>query len=99
MRRWLAVLVFLAFVVVSSALARSDASSKFTVTSSLDGKKVLPLRIRWIANPHTALPNIAEVVFLIDGQAAWTAHQPPYCYGAIEGVCNRLVTSFLTPGV
>jgi hypothetical protein len=100
MRRWLAILVFLAFVVaVSSALARTDGSTRFSVTSSLDGKKVLPLRIRWTAHPHTALPNVAEVEFLIDGQKAWTAHEQPYCYGAIGGVCNRLVTSFLTPGI
>ena len=52
MRRWLAILVFLAFVVaVSSALARSDANSGFTVTSSLDGKTVLPVRSHWIASP------------------------------------------------
>jgi hypothetical protein len=52
MRRRIAVLGFLAAVVgVSSALAGVSDTS-FTVTSSLDGKSVLPVRSRWIAYPQ-----------------------------------------------
>jgi hypothetical protein len=94
-------LVLLAGVVgVSSALARGDAKP-FTVTSTLDGKAVLPLRIRWQAHPqHVALAQIREVDYLIDGRRAWVEHHPPYFYGSNEGSYgNWLVTSFLTPGV
>src|SRR5262249_48587609 len=89
-----------AVVVVSSALARSDPKG-FTVTSTLDGKTVLPLRIRWRAQPqHVALAQIKEVDYLIDGRHAWTEHHTPYYYGSNEGnYGNWLVTSFLDPGL
>jgi hypothetical protein len=87
-------------VAVSSALAGSDPKS-FTVTSTLDGKTVLPLRIHWIAfTQHIKPALIEEVDYLIDGQRAWTEHQAPYYYGGNEGnTSNWLVTSFLKPGV
>jgi hypothetical protein len=94
-------LVLLAAVVgVSSALARGDPKP-FTVTSTLDGRAVLPLRIRWKALPqHVPLAQIREVDYLIDGRRAWVEHHPPYFYGSNEGSYgNWLVTSFLTPGV
>jgi hypothetical protein len=94
-------LVLLAAVVaVSSALAGGDPKP-FTVTSTLDGKRVLPLRIRWRAQPqHVPLAQIKEVDYLIDGRRAWVEHHPPYFYGSNEGSYgNWLVTSFLTPGV
>jgi hypothetical protein len=94
-------LVLLAAVIgVSSALARGDPKS-FTVTSTLDGKTVLPLRLRWKAQPQqVALTKIKEVDYLIDGRKAWTEHHPPYFYGSNEGnYGNWLVTSFLKPGV
>ena len=94
-------LVLLATVVaVSSALARGDPK-RFTVTSTLDGKTVLPLRIRRRARPqHVALAQVREVDYLIDGRRAWTEHHPPYYYGSNEGAYgNWLVTSFLSPGV
>jgi hypothetical protein len=93
-------LVLLATVVaVSSALARGDPK-RFTVTSTLDGKTVLPLRIRWRARPqHVALAQVKEVDYLIDGRRAWTEHHAPYYYGSNEGAYgNWLVSSFLTPG-
>jgi hypothetical protein len=81
-------------VAVSSALVgRSDTS--FTVTSSLDGKKVLPLRSHWIANPNDT-QSIDHVDFFIDGYHAWTQHQAPWYYGA-QG--NWLITTFLKPGM
>ena len=90
-------LVLLATVVaVSSALARGDPK-RFTVTSTLDGKTVLPLRIRWRARPqHVALAQVKEVDYLIDGRRAWTEHHAPYYYGSDN---NRLVTTFLKPGL
>jgi hypothetical protein len=93
--------VLLAAVVgVSSALARGDPK-RFTVTSTLDAKTVLPLRIHWIARPqHIALAQIKEVDYLIDGRRAWTEHHPPYYYGSNDGSRgNWLITSFLPPGV
>ena len=52
--RLLAVAMLVGVIAVSSALA-AGRSSSFTVTSSLDGKKVLPLRIPWIAHAHHIL--------------------------------------------
>jgi hypothetical protein len=97
MRPWLAIIVCLAFVVaVSSALARSDAST-FTVTSSLDGKTVLPVRSHWIAYPQLdPSQGQVEVDYLIDGYRAWTAHSSPWYYGN-NG--NWLVTTILKPGL
>jgi hypothetical protein len=97
MRR-LAIFGFLAVVVgVSSALARSDASSP-TVTSSLDGKSVLPVRSHWIAYPQIdpSQGQVAEVDYFIDGYHAWTAHSSPWYYGD-NG--NWLVTTVLKPGL
>jgi hypothetical protein len=97
-RRWLAILVFLAFAAsVSSALAGSDAGS-FAVTSSLDGKAVLPLRSHWIAYPQLdpSQGPVAEVDYFIDGFHAWTAHGSPWYFGD-NG--NWLVTTVLKPGV
>jgi hypothetical protein len=99
MRRGLAILVLLAFVVaVSSALARSDANTGFTLTSSLDGKTVLPVRSHWIAYPKIdpSQGQVAEVDYLIDGFHAWTAHSSPWYYGD-NG--NWLVTTVLKPGL
>ncbi len=83
-------------VAVSSALAgRNDTS--FTVTSSLDGKTVLPVRSHWIAYPKIdpSQGQVAEVDYLIDGFHAWTAHSSPWYYGD-NG--NWLVTTILKPG-
>jgi len=98
MRRWLAILVLLAFVAaVGSALARSDAST-FAVNSSLDGKAVLPVRSHWIAYPKLdpAQGQVAEVDYLIDGFHSWTARSAPWYFGD-NG--NWLVTTILRPGV
>jgi hypothetical protein len=92
--RFLALALLTGVVAVSSALAgRSDTG--FTVTSTLDGKTVLPVRIQWIATPQNA-QNVSEVDYFIDGHHAWTEHQAPYVYGSDN---NLLVTSFLKPGM
>ena len=72
-------LALLAGVVAgSSALAGSNDSS-FPVTSSLDGKTVLPVRSHWIADPKLdpAQGQVTEVDYLIDGYHAWSAHNAP----------------------
>jgi hypothetical protein len=95
--RLLSLALLTALIAVSAALAgRSDTS--LTVTSSLDGKAVLPLRSHWIAYPKIdpSQGQIAEVDYLIDGFHAWTAHSSPWYYGD-KG--NWLVTSILKPGL
>jgi len=84
-------------VAVSSALAGSDTNS-FTVTSSLDGKTVLPLRSHWIADPQIdpSLGEVTEVDYFIDGFHAWTTRQAPWYFGD-DG--NWLVTTFMKPGL
>ena len=95
--RVLLLAVLIAVVAVSSALAgRNDTS--FTVSSSLDGKTVLPVRSHWIAYPKldASQGQVAEVDYLIDGYHYWTAHSAPWYYGD-KG--NWLVTTVLKPGL
>jgi hypothetical protein len=92
--RLLALALLTGVVAVSSALAgRSDAG--FTVTTTLDGKTVLPVRSQWIATPQNA-QNVSEVDYFIDGYHAWTEHNAPFVYG---GDRSWLVTTFLKPGL
>jgi hypothetical protein len=95
--RVLSLAVLAAVVAVSSALAGGSDTS-FTVTSSLDGKSVLPLRSHWIAYPQIdpSQGQVAEVDYLIDGFHAWTEHSSPWYYGD-NG--NWLVTTILKPGL
>ncbi len=86
-------LVLLAATVAPVALAAGTGS--FKVTSTLDGKTVLPLRIHWIARPGLTSSKVKQVDFLIDNKLGWVEHNPPYVYGD-DG--NWLVTSFLKPG-
>jgi hypothetical protein len=94
--RALALALLTGLVAASSALAGHDAG--FTVTSSLDGKTVLPVRSHWIAYPNIdpSQGQVVEVDYLIDGYHAWTAHSAPWYYGD-NG--NWLVTSDLKPGL
>jgi hypothetical protein len=98
MRSSVASVILMAFVVaVSSAAARGEAgdAQAFRVTSTLDGKKVLPHRIHWLGRPNLPASKVSEVRFLIDGKTRWIEHNPPYTYGD-DG--NWLVTSWLSPG-
>jgi hypothetical protein len=65
------------------------------IKTTLDGKKVLPHRIHWVA--RTSLPEykVRAVTFLIDRKVRWIERSAPYTYGGNE---NWLVTSWLTPG-
>jgi hypothetical protein len=90
----------IALASVSSALA-AGGSKPIRVTSTLDGKKVLPLRTRWLAYPKVAVSKVTEVDFLIDGKLRWIEHQPPYNYGSddLHGHLGFLITTWLTPGL
>jgi hypothetical protein len=93
-KRLLALVLLAGVVAVSSALAgRSDTG--FTVTSTLDGKTMLPIRSQWIATPQNA-QTVSEVDFFIDGFHAWTQNEPPWQYA---GDGAFLVTTFLKPGI
>jgi len=97
--RVLTVSLLAGVVAASSAVAGGDAKP-FTVSSSLDGTRVLPLRLRWIAQPNIPVAQVKEVDYLIDGRRAWVEHHAPYYYGSNEGnYGNWLVTSFLKPGL
>ena len=95
--RMFSVALLAGVVAVASALASSDAST-FTVTSSLDGKTALPLRIKWIAHPQLdpSQGEVAEVDYLIDGFHAWTERGSPWSFGS-DG--DSLVTTVLKPGL
>ena len=75
------------------------STTPFKVSSTLDGRTLLPHRIRWIA--RTTLPSgaIAEVDFLIDGKLSWIAGDA-YAFGGDEHAkhLGYLVTSWLSPG-
>lgn len=98
MRVWLLAVMSLACVIaVSSALA-GRAAERFEVTSTLDGKRVLPHRILWLAYPKLPGSKIARVEFLIDGKVRWVERIKPYTYGGHDDPDNYLVTSWLAPG-
>lgn len=84
-------------IAVSSAAARSEAqdAEAVAITSTLDGKNVLPHRIRWIGRANLPAAAVSKVEFLIDGTVRWIERNPPYTYGDDT---NWLVTSWLSPG-
>lgn len=83
--------------VTSSAAARRDGqgAKALAITSTLDGKKVLPHRIRWVGRVNLPAAKVSKVEFLIDGTVGWLERNPPYTYG---DETNWLVTSWLSPG-
>ena len=87
-----------------AALAISAAGlsggQRLAVTSSIDGKKVLPQMTRWLAHPNVAPADVAEVDFLIDGRVRWVERRSPYNYASDDdkGHLGYLFTSWLTPG-
>jgi hypothetical protein len=94
-------LAALAAVIGVSSAAATGGAPPIRVTSSLDGKKVLPLRTRWLAYPKVPAAKIKEVDFLIDGKVRWIEHQRPYNYGSDDNGRNMgfLITTWLTPGI
>jgi hypothetical protein len=84
----------------SSALA-FEGGQPATVTSNIDGKKVMPQQTRWLAHPNVAAADVAEVAYLIDGKLRWKEHRAPFNYGGDDGAghLGYLFTSWLTPGL
>jgi hypothetical protein len=83
--------LLLAALAVFAPAAANPAAQKFTVRSTLHGKKMLPHRIAWVARADGA----TEVKFVIDGKVRWIEHNPPYSYSDDGGY---LVTSWLSAG-
>lgn len=94
------VLATLAALALLASASASAAKPKLAITSSLDGKTVLPHRIHWIARLNVSQAQVKQVDFLIDGKLAWIEHMPPYNYSEDENGAHLgyLVTSWLTPG-
>ena len=94
----------IAFVTLGCLIAATSsvaaAPAPLTVTSTMDGKKVLPPYLHWIATPNVKPARIKEVDFLIDGKLRWVEHKVPYTYGSDDnhGHLGYLFTSWLTPG-
>jgi hypothetical protein len=90
----------LAALALLAGASASAAKPKLAVTSSLDGKTVLPHRIHWIARANVPQAQLKRVEFLIDGKLAWIEHEVPYNYSEDEKGTHLgyLVTSWLTPG-
>lgn len=76
----LGALTLIAATAVSAAAV--SATQRLAVTSSIDGKKVLPQMTRWVAHPNVAPADVTEVDFLIDGKLRWVEHRSPYNYGS-----------------
>jgi hypothetical protein len=77
------------------------AAKPVEITSTLDGKTVLPRHVRWVATPKLPASQIQKVEFLIDGKLRWVEHEAPYVYGSDEDGLHKgyLVTTWLTPGL
>jgi hypothetical protein len=103
------VLVLLAAVTTASSALAAHPAAPFHVKSTLDGRTVVPNRIRWIARPQIPASHVTEVDWLIDGKLRWTESQPvpgdtrtlaAYAYGGAASLSAEgfLVTTWLTPG-
>jgi hypothetical protein len=77
-----------------SAAAAVAGVSALSVRSSLDGKTVVPHRVKWVATVQPAATPV-KVLFLIDGKVRWVETKAPFVYGD-DG--DWLVTSWLGPG-
>jgi hypothetical protein len=87
--------LLLVVALIAVAFSLSAGAAPFAVSSSLDGKHVLPHRLPWTAHPTLPAANVRQVDFQVDGKTLWVEHHAPYVYGD-DG--NYLVTSFLSPG-
>jgi hypothetical protein len=99
-RLLLAALASLACVVGASAASAGGEAEPFKVMSTIDGKRVLPHRLRWIAYPSVPASKIERVEFLIDGKVRWIEGFRPYNYGSddFRGHLGYLITTWLKPG-
>ncbi len=85
---------------VGGAVAAAAPTKTFHVTSTLDGKTVLPHHLRWRASTTLLGSQVKKVEFLIDGKLRWVETAPPYVYSSNGNGTDigYLVTSWLTPG-
>jgi hypothetical protein len=90
---------YLCAVVVATSVwcaAAGSAPPAFRLTTSLDGLKVLPHRIQWVARTNVPTSTHLKVEFFVDGGVArWAERDIPYTFSDDDGY---LVTSWLTPG-
>jgi hypothetical protein len=93
-------LLLLSSVIAISSAAAGGERQQFKVTSTLDGNRVLPLRMRWLAYPKLPAAKISRVEFLVDGKVRWIEHKPPYNYAGDDDGRNLgyLITSWLATG-
>ena len=94
-------LVLLAAAIGGGGSTQSLATSEpLRVVSTLDGKRVLPLRMHWLAYPRAQRSKIASVDFLVDSKLRWTEKHPPYNYAGDDGGRNLgyLITTWLRAG-
>jgi len=82
----------------TAATSAAAPATGAVISSTLDGKRVLPQRLRWRARVKGA--NISQVAFVIDDSERWVEHEPPYYYGGDDAGANRgfLITTWLAPG-
>jgi hypothetical protein len=97
--KWLAVTAGLALpgalAVTGYALAAGHSPQvAVKVRSNLDGRSVLPRRIRWTASVNVPQSQVGIVGFLIDGKPKWFTEKVPATFDG-DGY---LVTSWLSPG-
>jgi hypothetical protein len=95
----LSLLLLISAVAIPAATAGGEGQP-LKVTSTLDGKRVLPLRMRWLAYPKLPAAKISRVEFLIDGKVRWIEHRSPYNYGSDDyhGHLGYLITTWLRAG-
>jgi hypothetical protein len=106
MRRVLYLGLIAGAVAATGAAAEAIAATAPKVTSTLDGKKVLPIRTHWIAHTRIPASQVTRVDFLIDGKLRWTDTAPisgsagSYAFGNADSLSTEgfLVTTWLTPG-
>lgn len=98
--RQLTALAVIVAMTAASAVFAFAAGKPLAVTSSLDGKKVLPQQVRWLAHPNVSPAEVAEVNYFVDGRLRWTEHGAPYNYGGDDhaGHLGYFFTSWLAPG-
>jgi hypothetical protein len=88
------ILVAVTAVLAIAPFASAASSPSFKVTSTLDGKAVLPHRIHWIATFHIPSAQVTNYSFQIDGKTRWSGGRLPAIYADGNGF---LVTSWLSP--
>lgn len=94
------ILALAAMVLPVSAALAATPNTPLRVTSTLDGKSVLPHHLRWRASTTLPASEVKRVEFLIDGRLRWVETDPPYVYSSDGNGkdLGYLVTSWLTPG-